>query len=250
MSDRGDVKRQRTDGGTRSTGTRAANPENTVININEQAGEITSVPSSPQVVDLEDSSIINTSQEIRIMRPAGNGQVGSHVIVDLDEEDNAIDNNNDNNETANREEIDDDFKEYYVISDEEEEEEDDDELVNELNEVIEGDHDSSKIDRNCDKLQSDEKSNNSEEKTVEQVLAEGNKSTPTNLSNAHCAVCFDSPERTFILVCGHVYCGDCVFKALTSTKSSTKTRGPCSLCRKQTSYKNIIPAIFKRKVKK
>jgi hypothetical protein len=121
--------------------------------------------------------------------------------------------------------LDDDVsREYYVISDEEDEDEDEDD--------------------DDDVLISEAK-----QKPVSDQLAENMKSNNSNLNTAHCAVCFDSPEQTFVLPCGHIYCRDCVFKALSSMKTSSKYGGPCSLCRAVTSYKRVMVGIFKKKKK-
>ncbi|CCH46975.1 DNA repair protein [Wickerhamomyces ciferrii] len=112
---------------------------------------------------------------------------------------------------------DDDLQEYYIISD---------------------DDDDSK-----------DKDKDTQQKTVEEQLREASRNENSTLKDAHCAVCFDSPENTYILPCGHIYCGDCVFKALSSTKQSNKAGGPCSLCRSFTPYKRATLGIFKKKKK-
>lgn len=112
--------------------------------------------------------------------------------------------------------VDDELKEYFVISEDEDNKEQDVE---------------------------------NPQRTVQEQLKDTSRQNTANLKNAHCAVCFDSPEHTYILPCGHIYCGDCVFKALSSTKQSNRTGGPCSLCRKFTSYKKVTFGIFKKKRK-
>ncbi|KAH3666683.1 hypothetical protein WICMUC_005500 [Wickerhamomyces mucosus] len=71
----------------------------------------------------------------------------------------------------------------------------------------------------------------SKKSTTEQLQDVTNTRNSTTLNNATCAICFDSPEQTIVLPCGHLYCNNCAFKALTSTKQSTSLHGPCSLCR-------------------
>lgn len=115
-------------------------------------------------------------------------------------------------------------REYFVISD------DDDD----------GD------DKNAD---DDKDADANTQKSVSVQLADNTRINNSNLNTAHCAVCFDSPEETIVLPCGHIYCLDCVFKALSSMKTSTKHGGPCSLCRATTSYKRLIVGIFKKKKK-
>lgn len=118
--------------------------------------------------------------------------------------------------------LDDDVdREYYVITDEEDDDEEDEEAV-----IEQG-----------------------SQRPVSDQLMDNVKAQTSNLNNARCAVCFDSPEQTLILPCGHMYCRDCVFKALSSMKSSSKTGGPCALCRAGTSYKRVMVGIFKRKKK-
>jgi len=120
--------------------------------------------------------------------------------------------------------VDDELREYYVIS-EDDNEEDEDET------------------NNTDKEQS------ASQRTVQEQLEDTSRQNNSNLHSVHCAVCFDSPEQTYILPCGHVYCGDCAFKALSSTKQSNRTGGPCSLCRAYTPYKKVTVGIFKKKRK-
>lgn len=100
---------------------------------------------------------------------------------------------------------------------------------------------------------SDDEDNNDDgssatQKTVNQQLEEKHESNSL-LNTAHCAVCFESPSQTVFLPCGHIYCTDCVYKALSSMKTSTSHGGPCSLCRAYTSYKKTVVGLFKKKKK-
>lgn len=115
----------------------------------------------------------------------------------------------------NDEDDEDDIQEYFVITDEE------DNAVNE-----EESESKSTVDQLKDSIQQNK-----------------------NLNTAQCAICFDSPKATCVLPCGHLYCSECVFKALSSSKSSSRHAGPCSLCRNRTSYKSVTLAIFKKKKK-
>jgi hypothetical protein len=115
---------------------------------------------------------------------------------------------------------DDDLKEYFVITDEEDNEQPD-----------------------------DDDNDGTVHKSTNEQLQENQKLHNSNLNMSHCAICFESPKMTFALPCGHLYCQDCVFKAISSTKQSTKSGGPCSLCRTYTSYRNVTLAIFKKKKK-
>ena len=47
-----------------------------------------------------------------------------------------------------------------------------------------------------------------------------------------CPICFDNPEVIAVIPCGHMYCSDCVFKAIA-------VKGNCSICRKNVTYKQV-----------
>lgn len=61
------------------------------------------------------------------------------------------------------------------------------------------------------------------------------KDTPKTkrLGDLECPICYDSPEYLCVIPCGHLYCRDCISKALTIKES-------CSICRKRTRLKDIV----------
>lgn len=63
-----------------------------------------------------------------------------------------------------------------------------------------------------------------------------------------CPICFDSPEQTVALACGHCYCFECMFKAF-SHSTGKKTSAPCPLCRRQHGLKEAVALKFKIKDK-
>jgi hypothetical protein len=71
------------------------------------------------------------------------------------------------------------------------------------------------------------------------------ETVPTNIQarkgflSVKCCVCLDPPEVLAVTPCGHVYCGDCVLRALSSASKATTTVGECSICRRKVSYKSV-----------
>lgn len=65
------------------------------------------------------------------------------------------------------------------------------------------------------------------------------------LSNFTCSICYDEPEIVAVTPCGHLYCSECVFRALCSSVRATKYRGECSICRKKVPFKQVKYLEFK-----
>lgn len=61
-----------------------------------------------------------------------------------------------------------------------------------------------------------------------------------SFSHVTCCICLDQPDILVVTPCGHVYCNDCVLRALSSTPRSTPTNGECSICKRRVKYKDII----------
>ncbi|CAN6611482.1 hypothetical protein TRVA0_004S04170 [Trichomonascus vanleenenianus] len=59
------------------------------------------------------------------------------------------------------------------------------------------------------------------------------------LNTFNCPVCMDEAEKIVVTPCGHLYCSDCVFRALSSTSHATESKGECSICRRGVMYKNL-----------
>lgn len=53
------------------------------------------------------------------------------------------------------------------------------------------------------------------------------------IGDLECPICYESPEYLCAIPCGHLYCRDCISKALAINKS-------CSICRKKTTSRNIV----------
>ncbi|ODQ63548.1 hypothetical protein NADFUDRAFT_13977, partial [Nadsonia fulvescens var. elongata DSM 6958] len=60
-----------------------------------------------------------------------------------------------------------------------------------------------------------------------------------------CPICLASPEIIAATPCGHMYCSDCIFKALSSTTRSSEVKGECSICRRKVLYKKVTFLEFK-----
>lgn len=114
------------------------------------------------------------------------------------------------------------------MSDEEEEEKSDTEQPieieddgehQEFHEVIDGDDDYEEDD--ADVL------------AVKQLLDNPpEKKTQTGFKHFECPICFDHPETLAVIPCGHMYCSDCVFRAIA-------VKGNCSICRKNVKHTQV-----------
>jgi hypothetical protein len=62
----------------------------------------------------------------------------------------------------------------------------------------------------------------------------------SKLREVKCPICLEPPDRLCVTECGHLYCGDCVFKALSSGVRASDSVGECSICRKSVVYKNVV----------
>lgn len=58
------------------------------------------------------------------------------------------------------------------------------------------------------------------------------RSQGSGIRNFTCPICMDPPSVLAVMNCGHMYCSDCVFKALAASKT-------CSICRKTINYKTV-----------
>ena len=64
-----------------------------------------------------------------------------------------------------------------------------------------------------------------------------------------CPICFDSPEKTIALPCGHCYCFECLFQAFGHSRTSKKSEAVCALCRASYTLPKAVPLKFKFKTK-
>lgn len=62
----------------------------------------------------------------------------------------------------------------------------------------------------------------------------------TKLGDFTCVICFDQPEIVGATPCGHLYCYNCMYRALASGSKATSASGECSVCRRRVSYKSLI----------
>jgi hypothetical protein len=65
------------------------------------------------------------------------------------------------------------------------------------------------------------------------------------LRDVQCPVCLSEPEVVAITTCGHMYCSDCVFRALSSSNRATLSSGECSICRRKVQYRYVTFLEFK-----
>ncbi|KAK9465613.1 hypothetical protein V1512DRAFT_241344 [Lipomyces arxii] len=67
----------------------------------------------------------------------------------------------------------------------------------------------------------------------------------TLLSEFTCVICFDQPDILAASPCGHLYCYNCIYRALSSGVKATAVTGECSVCRRKVQYKRILPLEMK-----
>lgn len=73
--------------------------------------------------------------------------------------------------------------------------------------------------------------------------------TTKTLKDVTCAICMDKLTDAVAAACGHVFCADCIYRALASSKETHDGRsgarvgprqGKCPMCRKVVAYKNLV----------
>lgn len=60
------------------------------------------------------------------------------------------------------------------------------------------------------------------------------------LKTMRCPICLETPEIVAVAACGHPYCHECIFPALSSSRLANRREGQCSLCRKCVRYDQVI----------
>ncbi|KAK9470717.1 uncharacterized protein V1510DRAFT_422273 [Dipodascopsis tothii] len=73
-----------------------------------------------------------------------------------------------------------------------------------------------------------------------QAIKELPVESSTKLSDFTCVICFDSPEMVAATPCGHLYCYECVYRALSASSHANAKGGECSVCRTRVLYKNVV----------
>ncbi|SCV01466.1 LANO_0F11914g1_1 [Lachancea nothofagi CBS 11611] len=69
-------------------------------------------------------------------------------------------------------------------------------------------------------------------------------------SDYRCPICFEPPEAALFTPCGHIFCTECLFQMINSTRTSRKA-GQCALCRRDVRLKEVkLIKMRKKKVAK
>ena len=61
-----------------------------------------------------------------------------------------------------------------------------------------------------------------------------------------CPICFDPPDTALITPCGHIFCCDCLFQMVNSSRTQRRS-GHCALCRKDVPLRNVRMVILRKK---
>ncbi|SCW00093.1 LAFE_0B09296g1_1 [Lachancea fermentati] len=65
-------------------------------------------------------------------------------------------------------------------------------------------------------------------------------------SDYKCPICFDPPEAALVTPCGHVFCTECLFQMVNSSRGYRRA-GHCALCRKEVKFKDVRMIIMRKK---
>lgn len=85
--------------------------------------------------------------------------------------------------------------------------------------------------------------------TSQENSTSGGDGKTNRLKNLRCPICLETPEIVAVAPCGHPYCHECIFTALSSMNQANRREGRCSLCRKRVRYDQVIYMEFKVKEK-
>ncbi|CAR22052.1 RING-type domain-containing protein [Lachancea thermotolerans] len=61
-----------------------------------------------------------------------------------------------------------------------------------------------------------------------------------------CPICFDPPEAALVTPCGHVFCTECLFQMVNSSRGQ-RSAGHCALCRRDVRFKDVRLIIMRKK---
>ncbi|CUS21520.1 LAQU0S03e04456g1_1 [Lachancea quebecensis] len=61
-----------------------------------------------------------------------------------------------------------------------------------------------------------------------------------------CPICFDPPEAALVTPCGHVFCTECLFQMVNSSRGQ-RSAGHCALCRRDVRFKDVRLVIMRKK---
>ncbi|CAB4252153.1 similar to Saccharomyces cerevisiae YER116C SLX8 Subunit of the Slx5-Slx8 SUMO-targeted ubiquitin ligase (STUbL) complex [Maudiozyma barnettii] len=61
-----------------------------------------------------------------------------------------------------------------------------------------------------------------------------------------CPICFDPPETALITRCGHVFCCECLFHMVNSSRTN-RASGHCALCRSNVRFNDVKLVIMRKK---
>ncbi|GMF34412.1 unnamed protein product [[Candida] boidinii] len=77
-------------------------------------------------------------------------------------------------------------------------------------------------------------------RTTIDLLNDSVENTAKELKDVVCPICFEPFEKCVVMSCGHLYCSDCIYETLASSKIRNVNQGICALCRKTVFYKDLV----------
>ncbi|KAK7202863.1 hypothetical protein BZA70DRAFT_285207 [Myxozyma melibiosi] len=87
----------------------------------------------------------------------------------------------------------------------------------------------------------DDNEQSAEHKEWQRKQLEKPTESSTLLSDLNCVICFDQPDVLTLTPCGHMFCMDCIWRALCTGPKVTPTGGECPICRRKVHYKKLLP---------
>lgn len=61
-----------------------------------------------------------------------------------------------------------------------------------------------------------------------------------------CPICFEPPEAALVTPCGHVFCTECLFQMVNSSRGQSRA-GHCALCRRGVHFRDVRLIILRKK---